>query len=216
MQYATISAVLALSSVAFPPREADAQIVHYGSRVTLSQEPVTNAALDAKIQRRAAQYRRDAPVPRGAFFDVAFPADSVEYLAMHGYALLVVTAIDQDSSELPPARVYVTSAAGRQELPLVSLRSSIVSDTGVRATFGSRRVDAVYLLSVPLRFGGGQLLLDFAKNRQAFPIGLFDSPLPSDVQLLTHIRTPQDLPPVAVVWAVFQREYPDLARSFHE
>ena len=117
MQYAKISAVLALSSVAFPPREADAQIVHYGSRVTLSQEPVTNAALDAKIQRRAAQYRRYAPVPRVAFFDVAFPADSVEYLAMHGYALLVVTAIDQDSSELPPARVYVTSAAVARNFP---------------------------------------------------------------------------------------------------
>jgi hypothetical protein len=213
MRHASISAVLLLASAALPAR---AQILHYGSRFTDSREPVTNAALDGKVQQVAAQYRSYAPVPRVAFYDVAYPTDSGEYIAMHGYALLVVTAIDQDSSELPPARVYVTSASGEHSLPLVCLRPSIVADAGVRATFGSRRVDAVYLLPVPLRSQGGQLLLDFARNRDGFRLGLLDSPLPATVQPMTQLQTAPDLPSVTTVWAMFEREYPDLARSFRQ
>jgi hypothetical protein len=213
MRHTDLSVLLLLTALGLP---AQAQIVHYESRLTLSRTPVTNAALDAKIHQVAVQARSYAPVPRVAFYDIAYPADSSEYLAMHGYALLVVTVIDQDSSELPPARVYVPSAAGDHNLLLVSLRPSIVADTGVRATFGSQRVDALYLLPVPLRNQGGALLLDFAKNRQGFRLGLFDSPLPAAVGAMTQLRTASDLPPLTVVLAMFHREYPDLARSFQQ
>jgi hypothetical protein len=193
-----------------------AQILHYDAREATSRGPVTNAALDARIQEMAAQYRSYAPVPRVAFYDVAYPADSAEYLAMHGYALLVLTAIDQDSSELPPARIYVVSTSGSQDLPLVTLRPSLVADTGVKATFGTRRLDALYLLPVPLRNRGGQLLLDFAKNRQGFRLGLFDAALPAAAARMTQLRAEAGLPPLAAVWAMFQREYPDLAGSVRQ
>lgn len=45
-------------------------------------DPYTNAALDARIREAAVQYRPYAPVLRVAFFDIAYPKDCAELVAM--------------------------------------------------------------------------------------------------------------------------------------
>ncbi|MGH7429703.1 MAG: hypothetical protein ACREJ4_15295 [Candidatus Methylomirabilaceae bacterium] len=190
---------------------AAAQVSHYETRLPPSRQPTTNAVLDGRIQQAAAQYRAYAPVPRVAFYDIAYPADSAEYLAMHGYALLIVTAIDQDSTELPPIRVYLRAASETLNLPLVAIRTSLVADPTIRGTFGLHRVDGLYLLPVAARRQPGDLLLDFARNRQGFRLGQLDQPLPVSVQTFVALRTGTDLPPLTKVSEVARREYPDLA-----
>src|SRR6266487_1956348 len=163
--YAVCIAFAALSS----PAWAQAAL-HLETDAGWSHGAVSNAALDARLAAAALQYRSYAPVPRIAFFDLAYPKDSTEAAAMHGYAVLVVTAVVQDSTELPLPHVYVRSVNGDRELPLVARVASWLpaSDTIVRPTFGRFRLDASYLLPVAARASQGDLLVDFATHRQGF------------------------------------------------
>src|SRR5438094_611315 len=79
--------------------------------------PVNNAALDGRLSQAAAQYRSYAPVPRIAFYDIAFPKDCGELAATDQQAVLVVTAVVQDSTELPPASIYLRSGSTDTKLP---------------------------------------------------------------------------------------------------
>src|SRR2546426_1728471 len=107
--YAACIAFAALSSAA----RAQAPL-HLESDAGWSHGSVSNAALDARLAAAAVQYRSYAPVPRIAFFDLAYPKDSTEAAAMNGYTVLVVTAVVQDSTELPLPRVYVRSVSGNR------------------------------------------------------------------------------------------------------
>src|SRR5256886_9523486 len=117
--------------------------VHVESDAGWSHGSVSNGALDARLAAAARQYRSYAPVPRIAFFDLAYPKDSTEAAAMNGYAVLVVTAVVQDSTELPLPRVYVRSVSGDRDLPLVARVASWLpaTDTVVRPTFGRFRLE---------------------------------------------------------------------------
>src|SRR2546426_8168854 len=90
--------------IAFAPLSSAARAqapLHLESNVGWSHGSVSNAALDARLAAAALQYRSYAPVPRIAFFDLAYPKDSAEAAAMNGYAVLVVTARSEEhTSEL--------------------------------------------------------------------------------------------------------------------
>ncbi len=208
--YAVCIAFAALSS----PAWAQAAL-HLETDAGWSHGAVSNAALDARLAAAALQYRSYAPVPRIAFFDLAYPKDSTEAAAMHGYAVLVVTAVVQDSTELPLPHVYVRSVNGDRELPLVARVASWLpaSDTIVRPTFGRFRLDASYLLPVAARASQGDLLVDFATHRQGFRLIHFAGDVPEPVRRLRFTGTPSGQPAPSTVWAVVQREYPDLAAA---
>src|SRR5256886_6808793 len=95
-----------------------------------------------------------------------FPYTTLFRSAMHGYAVLVVTAVVQDSTELPLPHVYVRSVNGDRELPLVARVASWlpVSDTIGRPPFGRVCLDAAYLLPIAGRASQGDLLVDFATH----------------------------------------------------
>jgi hypothetical protein len=179
--------------------------------------PLTNAALDARIGSAALQYRSYAPIPRVAFFDIAYPSDSAEAHALEGYALLVVTALTQDSAELPLARLYVRSSVERT-LPLLRGASSRLAarDSAIAATFGFFRFDGIYMLPLAYRASPGELLADFVQGRQGFRLGRFDAPLPDALQRLGQLTPPVRLPPDSVTWKVVRREFPDLARALEK
>lgn len=188
---------------------------HVESSVTWAQGAVSNAALDARLRGAASQYRNYAPVPRIAFFDIAYPKDSAEAAATKGYALLVVTAVVQDSTELPLPRVYVLSTGRDWEVPLVARVASLVpaTDTNVRVTFGRFRLDALYLLPIAARTTAGDLLADFASHRQGFRLTHFIGDIPDPVRRLGVITPAAEPPLVSTVWPVVRREYPDLATA---
>src|SRR6266568_6784348 len=156
--YPMCIAFAALSSAA----RAQAPL-HLESDVGWSHGSVSNAALDARLAAAALQYRSYAPIPRIAFFDLAYPKDSAEAAAMNGYAILVVTALVQDSTELPLAKVYVSNARGDLGLTLVNSTASRVSPTesDVRATFGQFRWDGIFLFPLSSRTEVADLLADF-------------------------------------------------------
>src|SRR6266700_612138 len=135
--FATIAATLV----------AQAPAAHLETALPWSNGAVTNAAMDSRIHDGAARYRLYAPVPRYALYDMAYPKDSAEAAAMNGYAILVVTALVQDSTELPLAKVYVSDARGDLGLTLVNSTASRVSpaESDVRATFGQFRWDGIFL-----------------------------------------------------------------------
>ncbi len=205
--------MLLATSLAFllPQGSGAAQVSHIETRLPPSHVPVSNAALDGRIARAAAQYRMYAPIPRGAFYDAAFPADSAEYVAMHGYLLVVVTTFAQDSSEVPPSRAYVLSAAGTTEVQLIAERASPVLDSTIRTTFGAHRSDGLYLLSVRTRASGGALFIDFGERRKGFRVTQLDEELPEEVRPLVALQIPSDLPDRARIWQMVRKEYPDLA-----
>src|SRR2546430_13193684 len=91
--------------------------VHVESDAGWSHGSVSNGALDARLASAARQYRNYAPVPRIAFFHLAYPKDSTEAAAMNGYAVLVVTAVRQDSTALPLLGVYARSITGVLDIP---------------------------------------------------------------------------------------------------
>src|SRR5947207_4567777 len=189
--------------------------LHLETDAGWSHGAVSNAALDARLAAAALQYRSYAPVPRIAFFDLAYPKDSTEAAAMNGYAVLVVTAVVQDSTELPLLRVYARSVGGDLDLPLVARVASWLpaTDTVVRPTFGRFRLDASYLLPLTARTSQGDLLVDFAAHRQGFRLIHFAGDIPEPVRRLRFTGSSSQQPAAATVWAMVQREYPDLAAA---
>lgn len=173
--------------------------------------PATNAALDSTISAAAREYA-GMSVDRVAFFDFAIPRDSTEMAALHGRALLVVTAIAHDSAELPLRRVYVRDGSTEHPVTLVAgVRSVVSPETLEGATLGAYRVDAIYLLPVALVVHSGDLLADFAVHRSGFRIGTFRSDVPATVRALAHMPVASSPPPLMEVVRMLEREYPDLA-----
>src|SRR5437763_15016616 len=121
-----------VACVAFVALTASARAqarVHVESDAGWSHGSVSNGALDARLAAAARQYRNYAPVPRIAFFDLAYPKASSQAAALNGYAVLVVTAVLQDSTELPLLRVYVRSISGDRDLPLIARVASCLPAT---------------------------------------------------------------------------------------
>ena len=179
-----------VACVAFVALTASARAqapVHLESDAGWSHGSVSNGALDARL----------------------------EAAAMNGYAVLVVTAVVQDSTELPLLRVYVRSVSGDWDLPLVARVASWfpATDTVVRPTFGRFRLDASYLLPLAARTSQGDLLVDFAAHRQGFRLIHFAGDIPEPVRRLRFTGTSSQQPAATTVWAMVQREYPDLAAA---
>src|SRR3989475_10537485 len=85
---------------------------------------------------------------------------------MNDQTVLVVTAVAQDSTELPPASVYLRAGPGDTKLPRAAGVQSRGGSPDVKGTFGAFRVDVLYLLPVKQMLGEGDVLVDFAAHRR--------------------------------------------------
>lgn len=209
LPYFSTSAIIALL-IATVSRCVVAQ-EHFETSLGWSKTAVSNTVLDGRIRDAATQYRSYAPIPRTAFFDIAYPKDSSEALALSGYAVMVVTALVQDSTELPLTELYLRTASGDRIVDPYSSIASMAADTTIRGTFGRYRLDALYLIPLSSRLTAGELLADFAMHRKGFRLGQFDGQVPEQFQHLGTIRPPMHLPSDAAVEVIVRREYPDLA-----
>src|SRR2546430_13226576 len=79
--------------------------LHLETDAGWSHGAVSNAALDARLAAAALQYRSYAPVPRIAFFDLAYPKDSTEAAPTHGYAVLAVPPGSYCSTDFTRPRI---------------------------------------------------------------------------------------------------------------
>ena len=132
--------------------------------------PVTTDTMWERIRDAAVDYKQHGPIPRSGFFDIAYPADRQEYDKMGGYGVMLITVLSHDREELPPKRVYVKGEKGIVELRELAAKSSTISPTNqeVARTFGTNRVDILYLFPMQLRAQLGELTIDYAKNRTGF------------------------------------------------
>ena len=191
---------------------------HVRERTRYSSEPVSSARMDRIIKESALSYKKyGAVAARAGFHDIAFPKDSKEFHRLNGYGLLVVTAISQDSSEVPLRRVYVQGEHGQEVLQRLFSISSAVdpSDGAVARIFGPFRVDAMYLFPVHSRFKDSKLLTDFAQNRTGFHLATFPDRIPPALKALPKEK-PTSIPPLEEIRQFARREYPDLGRLLAE
>lgn len=191
---------------------------HVRERTGYSSEPVRSARIDKTITESALRYKRHGAVSaRAGFYDIAFPRDSKEFHRLNGYGLLVVTAISQDSTELPLRRVHVQGEHGQQTLQrLFSISSAVEPPNGaVAQVFGPFRADAMYLFPVHWKFKDSKLLTDFAQNRRGFQLATFPETIPSALKALPK-QKPTSIPPLEEIRQFALREYPDLGRFLEE
>ncbi len=76
-----------------------AQVTHTEHNLGWANGAVTNTALDGRLSQAAMQYRSYAPVPRIAFYDIAFPKDCAEFASMSGHAMPFTSSRPDPMSE---------------------------------------------------------------------------------------------------------------------
>ncbi|MGH2361309.1 MAG: hypothetical protein ACRDGM_12315, partial [bacterium] len=161
------------------------------------------------IEETARELQPYAPVPRIAFFDLTWPADSSEYRAMSGFGVLLVTVISQDADELPLSRVFVRDSSGEAELGVIASLRREVPDTSkhVVRVLGRHRVDSIYQFPLVLSLQRGQLLIDFSRNRKGFVLA--ELPLEKLPSTTYRIEPPTAARPSDfALAALIQREIP--------
>lgn len=159
---------------------------------------VTNAAIDGRLTGAAEQYADVPNIPRIAMFDVAYPADANELKRLHGHALVVLTAVARDSTELPLGRIYIRNGSATTRLePAVRLMSR-VHDQRIGRVFGTFREDVIVLMPLQARRAGAELTVDFAAHRKvsASPYSTMTCPLWSRPfgacrRRRAHLRSPK-------------------------
>jgi len=204
-------AAFAVAATAWPGRAQEPK--HLDRTVDWNVAPVSDSMMSARLRFAAAEYRQYAPVPRLALFDIAYPATAAEYSRLAGHAVLLVTAVTQDSAELPLAQVYVQDETdSARVLPFVrgTCGRLSTSEAAIGEVFGKFRCDALYLLPVIERTGTGEVLADFAVHRRGFRLLRFDGTLPPSLRDLP-VGPPGPDVDAAALRAFIAREFPAVA-----
>lgn len=69
--------------------------------------PATPERMSQRIEEAANKYAGDAPIPRVVLYDIGYPHNDVEYKALDGNAVMLLTVLAQERGDLPLKRVYV-------------------------------------------------------------------------------------------------------------
>jgi hypothetical protein len=169
--------------------------------------------LEERIRAAALEYGSYAPIPRVAFFDVAYPADYIDASSLSGHAVLLVTAIVQDSNEIPLTAVRVISeSAGIGLTRVLTIRSIVpMVNQKIAATFGRLREDSFYLLPLYSIRNGAELFTDFAIRRKNFKLGSFKGDSLPRLLEDARLSSPSGNPDPQMVLKFIVREYPGAA-----
>jgi hypothetical protein len=188
--------------------QSEKRIVPVG---TWADEPAAPAKMNVRIKQAAkdyTQYKDLGAFARVGFFDMVQPLDEQEYVALAGHALMLVTAIAREPSELPLRRTYINVGGREIELPLVSAVLSKQSDQNDRVAkiFGAYRVDALYLVPLHRRFDRADVFVDFAAHKTGLRLGEITAT--AFVVRDGTARSLADQPDDAALKRAIAREYP--------
>ena len=168
------------------------------------------AYMNKRISDAAEQYKQYAPIPRIAFYDIGYPKDAEEFERLNGHGILLVSAMSQNASELPIAKVY--AVAGGQTVELKSLKRYLSEEADpasrVVKTFGAYRADELFLFPVYLRLQRAELLVDFAQNRTGMKLAAFDGTTPEALGALPNRRPTAQTGFENALEVFIKREYP--------
>lgn len=183
---------------------------HFIDKGAVSEGAVPLNSFDMRIENDgvAMQQNYHATASRFVEYDSAFPRDEAEYRTFGKYGIVLVSAMTQNESELPLARVYVL--LGGQEIVLrrvASVRRELPEGGTARTEFGPHREDSFYLLPIKLKQANAALLCDFAANRKAFDVGTLEGGL-QDFIASDPDKEPGEPPSEKAIRAFIDREYP--------
>lgn len=171
---------------------------------------VDNAYMNKQITDAAEQYKEYAPIPRIAFYDLAYPKDKAEFARLNGYGLLLISTSSQDENELPLKRVYVVENG--KEIALKAFNETLIKETNAKSqiakTFGLFRADSIFLFPIYLNSPSTELRIDFAKNRDGMRIASFDGIWPVELSGLNGIKPVESKTIDAHLKLFMKREYP--------
>ena len=143
--------------------------------------PTTSESIRQKLERAAEDYEKYAPVHRIAFHDIAFPKDKEELSALNGLAVILITTVTHDASELPLRKVHVRMGDDSIELPTIARWATETEvDSKIQRVLGSHREDRYVLIPIAFLFSEGELMIDFAENRIDFSLARFPDPVDLD------------------------------------
>lgn len=177
------------------------------------EKAVTPDTIGRRLDAAAERGRRTAPngAVRGAVVDLAWPKDESEYRALGKYAVVLVSAVSQDASELPLRRVYIRTR-WRREIELVKIgseRRELPKYSAAHWVLGPHREDGFYLVPAGLMMRGGVLLADFAAHRRGFKLYELPGSPPDFIQADHRARAvPGAMPDPVALRAMVEREYP--------
>jgi hypothetical protein len=176
--------------------------------------PVVPEEMSSRIEEAAAEHQGTVPLPRAGFFEVAYPADVPEYVALAGNGIVLITVFAQDKNELPIKKAYFHFEDGLVELqPIASVLSKQKeADAKTSKAFGAYRMDALYLLPLHLGFEGANLMVEFAKSRNAFRLGSISGST-SSVREGEQTKTLAGKPSEEAVKSFVEREYPGFVKK---
>ena len=180
-------------------------LYHFEKKFQWRNSPLTSEIVEEKLHTAATEYSDQAPIPRIALYDLALPADSAECDRLHGDAVILVTAVVQDSSEIPLARCYLESEGKTVPLQSFARLESRVPDGDaiVAHVFGRYRCNAFYLFPVRLHKENTKLLVDFKSHRTAFHLDELSETIPPPSS-----KAYTDNPPTEEVLQFIVREFP--------
>lgn len=202
-----ISVVLAMGAVFIVGQNP---IVTVQTDTKWHKNSVDNAYMNKQIAEAAEQYKEYAPIPRIAFYDIAYPKDKSEFAQLNGYGLILISAMAQDENELPLKRVYVV--ADGKEVELKVLETTLIKETNpkgqVAKTFGLSRADSIFLFPIYLKSSSAELRIDFAKNRNGMKVASFDGVLPVELSGLNGKKPDENKIFNDALKVFMKREYP--------
>ena len=171
MRISLLAAIAALLLAACASTGSDLHVV---KRSTWAETPTVPDAMTQRVEDAAVEFQQQAPVPRLALYDIAYPASDAELTDMAGYGVLLLTTLSQDPNELPPTRLYVVTGGIERRLELIIATKPTASQSPtVAKVLGSYRWDGLYLFPVYLTRDGAALSVDFSANRTGFILGHF-------------------------------------------
>ena len=202
------AAALMLAMIASAPAQ-EAAPPSSDAKEAPAEHRVTPDDIDKRIEERAAEIQKIAPkgAARYVVYDIAWPATAEEYRALGRHAILFLSAVSQNTDELPLKQVYTRQ--GGKSLPLKQLsskRRDVPPGSLTHTMFGPYREDSFYLLSVGAVMQEWKLLADFAKNRNEFSISLSQLNPPRFIQT-DRTRNAGKLDPAALK-TILEREFP--------
>jgi hypothetical protein len=206
--------VLAVALIAFlgvGSALAGEDVKHVVSQGNWSQSPTVPDKMAQRVKDTAIEYEQNAPIPRVAFYDIAYPSTDAELKEMASYGVLLLSVLSQDSNEIPPKRLYAVFRGRKILLHLiVATTSPSTQDPLVAKVLGPNRWDGLYLFPVYLTQDDVSLAMDFAASRTDFTLGHFatsDQTGLNYAHILTEAPSAKG-PPSRVVAQLISREFP--------
>ena len=191
-------------------------VAQAASAQTLTQRPVSRgevsyADMSERLEKSAINTAKSAPkgAARGSSVDFCWASSPEEYRALEKHVLVLVSAVTQDSAELPLRRVYVTVEGKETELiRLSSQLSGVKKGSKTFSVLGPYREDGFYLAPAGLMMSDGYLQADFAVRRNGFNLYKLPGTPPDFIKADSNpMPAPDARPETPALKALLRREY---------